>query len=349
MRHNVLYIGNQLSKHGLSVSMMESIYPLLGTHYKIYSASSYKNPILRLADMIFTLIRRRNQVKVVLIETFSTSAFYFALIIAFISRGVSRPYIPILRGGNLPERIKYNTYLSRSIFQNSYINIAPSEYLYHAFSSSGYQTILIPNYIHINLYPYKTRQHITPRLLWVRSFHNTYNPEMAIRVVASLAPSYPAIQLCMVGPDKDGSLERCRQLAEELGVADRITFTGLLPKSEWIALSADYDIFINTTNFDNTPVSVIEAMALGLPVVSTDVGGMPFLIDDGVDGRLVPQGDTEAFAAAITQLLEHPGNAFQLSQNARKKVELYDWEVVKNQWFEVIDGAISHSKEERTT
>ncbi len=299
MRTKILYIGNQLSIHGLPISMIETLGPLLEERYEVVKASSLKNPVWRLLDMVYTFLRERREVQMVLIDTFSSLAFYFTCAIALLARFYNKPFIPILHGGNLPQRLQRSPLLSKWVFGHSFTNIAPSGYLHQAFSTAGFHTQLIPNYIHINLYAFQSRPNVSPRLLWVRAFHHTYNPEMAIRVVASLAPSYPAIQLCMVGPDKDGSMERCKQLAVELGVADRIVFTGLLSKAEWIALSADYDIFINTTNFDNTPVSVIEAMALGLPVVSTDVGGMPHLINHGQDGWLIPQGDEKAFAAHV--------------------------------------------------
>ena len=82
--------------------------------------------------------------------------------------------------------------------------------------------------------------------------------------------------LAMIGPDVDGSLTKVKDLARKKNLD--VNFTGKLSKPEWINYSKDFNVFINTTNFDNTPVSVIEAMALGLPVVSTNVGGMPFLI-----------------------------------------------------------------------
>jgi len=79
----------------------------------------------------------------------------------------------------------------------------------------------------------------------------------------------------MVGPDKDSSLGEAKDLAKQLGVAESVTFTGVLPKAQWHQLSEKFDIFINTTNIDNMPVSIIEAMALGLPIVSTNAGGLP--------------------------------------------------------------------------
>ena len=96
-------------------------------------------------------------------------------------------------------------------------------------------------------------------------------------------------------------------------------------------------MFINTTNVDNTPVSVIEAMALGLPVVSTNVGGIPFLLEDGVDALLVEPNDQEAMCRAIERLKSDPELVKQLTLNARKKVENFDWEVVKHQWKKLFD------------
>ena len=138
----------------------------------------------------------------------------------------------------------------------------------------------------------------------------------------------------MVGPDSDGTMETVKQLAKNLKV--EVTITGKLPKAEWIALSKDYNIFINTTNFDNMPVSVIEAMALGLPVVSTNVGGMPYLIEDGKDGLLVEKNNVDAFVNAIQFIVNQPDHTKRLVFNARKKVETFDWQVVKNKWFELL-------------
>jgi glycosyltransferase involved in cell wall biosynthesis len=132
---------------------------------------------------------------------------------------------------------------------------------------------------------------VAPRILWVRSFHELYRPQWAIGILERLLEQYPEAALCMVGPDKDGSLEHCQQLAHNKGLADKVYFTGLLSKADWLALSADYDIFLNTTSADNTPVSVMEAMALGMPVVTTKVGGIPWLFADGIEGIMVAEAD----------------------------------------------------------
>src|SRR5690606_27971952 len=95
-------------------------------------------------------------------------------------------------------------------------------------------------------------------------------------------------------------------------------------------------IFINTTNFDNTPVSVMEAMALGLPIISTNVGGMPFLIDSGADGILVSPNNAQAFVDAINDFIKNPSKAEMISLKAKEKVEGFDWEKLKERWIELL-------------
>ncbi|MBR0183134.1 MAG: glycosyltransferase family 4 protein [Bacteroidaceae bacterium] len=227
--------------------------------------------------------------------------------------------------------------MSRMVFCHSYINVSPSGYLYHAFKERGYDNLItIPNNIYIGDYKFTKRETFQPRLLWVRSFDKIYNCEMAVEVLRLLSEKYSDAVLCMVGPDKDGSMQSVKNLAAQYGLTERLKITGKMSKLDWHKLSEEYDIFISTTNFDNTPVSVIEAMALGLPVVSTNVGGVPYLIDDGKDGLLCEKGNAEYMAEKIIQLVSSPEKSKDICINARRKVESFDWDVVKEQWKQLL-------------
>lgn len=333
---NLLYIGNKLSQHGVAATAIEVLGPFLeGEGYKLYYASSKKNAVLRMLDMLRSVLKVRNKIDFILIDTYSTSNFWYAILVSQLARVLKIKYIPILHGGNLPYRLKNSPRLCRILFNNAYKNVAPSGYLLHHFELNGFtNTIHIPNTLEIDNYSYKERKIVVPHLLWVRSFARIYNPNMAVEVFKGIKIKYPEATLCMVGPEKDGSLEAAKLLAESYNLD--VTFTGKLSKKEWITLSEDYNLFINTTHFDNTPVSVMEAMALGLPVITTDVGGIPFLLDDHVNAVLVEDGSVDQMVGAIEKVCQDENLAHMLSQNARAKVEGFDWEIVKGAWVDAL-------------
>jgi len=334
---NLIYIGNKLSHHGLTKGVIENLGPQLESEgYVVSYAGTHINQHLRLLEMLWAVVKNSQKVDFVLIDTYSSSAFWYAWCSGMLCRLFGVKYIHILHGGSLPSRLQRSKWFCNQIFLHSYANVAVSGYLKDAFDKAGYPAVVIPNNIDINLYPFKKREKIKPRLLWVRSFHRQYNPNMAADVLALLVKDYPDAKLCMVGPDKDGSLDQFKNYCQELGISEQVKIKGLLSKSEWHKLSEEYDIFINTTNVDNTPVSVIEAMALGLPVISTNVGGVPFLLEDEKDALLVEKGDAQAMYKAIKSLIENPSLSFAIAQNARTKAETFDWEVVKEKWKELL-------------
>ncbi|MDO7172704.1 glycosyltransferase family 4 protein [Mariniflexile sp. AS56] len=334
---NLLYIGNKLSNSGKTETTIETLSKNLNLEgYTVFAYSNQNNKLLRLIDMLLAILKYATKVDYVLIDTYSTSNFYYGYLCSQLCRILNLKYIPILHGGNLPNRLKTNTKLCKSIFRYAHINVAPSLYIKSEFETHGYSNLVhIPNSINIEKYSVKKRKYESVKLLWVRSFSDIYNPILAVEILKSLLDEGIQASLCMVGPDNDGSLLKTEKYAKKLNVP--VNFTGKLSKLEWIELSKDCNVFINTTNFDNMPVSVIEAMALGLPVISTNVGGMPFLIDHNQDGILVNPNSQKEFVSAIKNFQLDPIKTDQLAVKARKKVESYDWEIVKNLWISVLE------------
>lgn len=337
-RKKLLYIGNKLAEHGKSPTSADSLPTSLEREgFKVIVASSKKNKIFRLVDMALVTYKNRKKIDLVIIDTYSTWNFYYAVIIATICRHYKLPYIPILHGGNLPIRLKKNKKQCRKLFCGAKTNVAPSKYLLEIFKEEGYNNLThIPNTLDIENYQFLLRKSVKPKLLWVRSFAEIYNPLLALEIVEILKKQNIEVELCMVGPEKDGALIRCKEVANELNLP--IKFTGLLKKKEWVAISTEYNIFINTTNFDNMPLSVMEAMALGLPVISTNVGGMSFLIDSGITGFLVPSNNPNAFVEVIQDLCKHSIKAEKISQKARFKMEDLDWKIVKKPWIDLLES-----------
>ncbi len=333
----LLYIGNNFTEKSKYNSTLTTLSNLLKTEgFNVVISSNKKNKLLRLFAMCWSVIKFRNKIDYILIDTFSTSSFYFAYCTSRLARLFKVPYIPILHGGNLPYRLQKSTKISNKIFKNSYANVAPSNYLKSAFEKEGYKTIYIPNTIKIKDYQFKERTVFNPNILWVRAFDKIYNPQMTIEVLNELKKNFSIAKLCMVGPQKDDSLRFTQQLISELNLSNCVTITGVLSKEKWHKLSVDYDVFINTTTIDNTPLSVIEAMALGLPIVSTNVGGLPFLIDANKDGILVDNKNVNQMTEAITNIINKPKETIEMIANARKKVESFDWDTVRNKWLTLL-------------
>ncbi len=304
--------------------------------FEVFVYSDKKNRFLRLLEMCFGIFKHRDA-NYIIIDTYSTTNFYFALVTSQLARLCAIKYIPVLHGGNLPKRIHKNPWLSKLIFKNAAINVSPSLYLQKEFEDQQFKTIFIPNAIESKNYTFKKRTVFAPNLLWVRAFDHLYNPLMAIEVLFLLKKKYPSARLCMIGADKDGSLQEVRKLAKLRGVFEAIEFTGLLSKPEWIQKAEAYDIFINTTTIDNMPVSVIEAMALGLPVVSTNVGGLPYLINDKRNGFLTENNHAAKMVEVIVGLIENPEETTQITVNARAMVMNFELELVKMKWIKILN------------
>ncbi|APG61395.1 glycosyltransferase family 4 protein [Christiangramia salexigens] len=332
----ILYIGNKLEKHGASPTGVDTLPAhLMQEGYQVKAVSSFQNKFLRLADMLINIIRHSRSTELILIDTYSTSNFWYAVLCGYTSKFLNLPFIFILHGGNLEERFLNSDERILDLFRSARKNIVPSEFLKNRLHKFKFNNLVsIPNAIDLHLYPYKERKNVKPRILWVRAFDEVYRPELAIQVLEVLIRDNLDAELCMVGPEKNTDLQSLKILVREKDLPVR--FCGKLSKTEWVDLSEEYDIFLNTTSIDNTPVSVIEAMALGMPVVSTNVGGIPYLIEDKTTGLLVERDEPEVMAAAIKLLVEQPELSHLISENSRAKAESFAWDKVKVLWRELL-------------
>ena len=334
----ILLIGNKLSNRGLNPTSIEKLEENLSSNYSIRSASDKQSSFIRIIEMLSLVFLYRKTCKLIIVDVFGTKAFYFSCLIIFYSKFKNIPVLPVFRGGSLPERYNKNTKLFKYIFNKTILVICPSPFLSDFFSSRKIKTQIIHNYIDIKKYPFKYRERIKPKLLWVRSIHSIYNPVMAIYILKKILEYYPQARLSMVGPIKDNTIELIDKLIFKWNLQEKVTLTGKLEKKEWIELSKDFDIFLNTTNIDNQPVSVIEAMALGLPIVSTNVGGIPNLLTHNQTAKLVDKNNISAMVNEIKDYLSNPSDSLFISKNARELVEAqYDEGVIIPQWISIID------------
>ncbi|MBI2797614.1 MAG: glycosyltransferase family 4 protein [Gemmatimonadetes bacterium] len=208
--------------------------------------------------------------------------------------------------------------------------IAPSGYLVDVFARHGFAAQAIHNFVDTSLIRHRERTVPGTRFFANRHFEPLYNVACVVRAFAVVQRELPGAELTLAG---DGSerpaLER---LVAELGLRN-VRFAGRVPMSEMAALYDQADVYLNAPNIDNMPGSVIEAFAAGLPLASTDAGGIPYIVTDGVTGLLVPVGDHEALGRSALRLVREPGLAHRLSTAAYAESQArYVWPAVRERW-----------------
>jgi glycosyltransferase involved in cell wall biosynthesis len=218
--------------------------------------------------------------------------------------------------------------------------VVPSIYLERIFASHGYRARVIPNCIDTSRFQYRERPLPRPRLLSARNLERHYGVDTIINTFVQLKDRFPEATLTIVG---QGSQDRAlRELAEQSGVSG-IQFLGAI---EPIAMPEIYDaadIFVNASVIDNQPVSILEAFASGLPVVSTSTGDIASMLRDGEAGLLVDAGE---MANAVTRLLGNPELSMNIARRAREEAERYTWRRVAPEWNALYNELLSSGAEE---
>ena len=211
--------------------------------------------------------------------------------------------------------------------------VVPSGYLRDVFARFGLSAEPIHNFINADSIPYRERSVLRPAFLSNRNFEVHYNVACCLRAFAKVQQRLPSATLTVAG--YGSQREYLERLAEELGIRN-VRFTGKVSPVEMGALLNEADILLNSPDIDNMPLSLIEAQAAGLPIVSTSTGGIPYIVKDGETGLLVPPGDDAAMAAASLRLLEEPGLALRLSRAGREScLERFSWAAVEASWVRV--------------
>jgi glycosyltransferase involved in cell wall biosynthesis len=336
---HITYVGNFLSGHGLNPTYSEALVPQLAAqNFSIRPASSYLNPILRMLDMVVAVLKTPRENACVILDLCSgPRAFPAADVISRICRISRKPYVVVLHGGTLPGLLTNSRRRLLNVLKGARRVVSPSTYLAGVFADYV-KVEIIPNAVSLDKYAFRLRTRPEPRFLYLRAFHVGYGPLTAIKAFAIVKEKYPDARLVMAGPELDDVLPKCKSLTRELRLEGNVEFLGRVPKSEIPALGNECDIFVNPTFVDNTPVSVVEAMAMGMCLITTNVGGLPYLLKHGDTGLLVSPGDEVEMAAAMLSVLEQPGLAARLSNNARLAAEKMDWNTVSHQWSSLIQS-----------
>lgn len=208
----------------------------------------------------------------------------------------------------------------------------PSEYLVRVFAKFGLKAVAICNIVETDKFRFHERVSLAPVFLSNRNLEVHYGVDRVLRAFAIIQQRFPEASLTVAGDGSQrSSLER---LATELHLRNT-KFTGQIGPEAMVQQYASAAIYLNGSEIDNQPLSILEAFACGLPVVTTNAGGIPDIVANGETGFVVKRGDYEALAECALRLLEDPALARSICERAREECGKYSWQAVREQWLNV--------------
>jgi glycosyltransferase involved in cell wall biosynthesis len=276
------------------------------------------------------LVRELARADVVHVFSASYASFLLAPLPAMlIGRALGRPVILNYRSGEAPDHLNRSA-IARHTIARVDANIVPSQFLLDVFREFGIEARVIPNIVDLERFRFRERQPLRPRLVSTRNFDALYNVACTIRAFRLVQDRWPDAALTLVG---GGAQEApLRALVAQLGLR-HVEFAGRVTPDDIAGYYAANDIYVQTPNIDNMPTSILESFASGLPVVSTEAGGVPAILTHGQHGLLAPLDDHETVAAHILRLLDDQEYARRLARAGYARVQSCTWSSIREQWL----------------
>lgn len=273
------------------------------------------------------------------IHIFSASYFSFLLAPApamIVARLFGKKIVLNYHSGEAEDHLQRWPRTSIPLLKTADEIVVPSPYLVRVFARFGLPAKAIFNVIDFDQLTFRERGTLRPAFLSNRNFEAHYGVDVVLRAFAIIQQSIPDASLKVVG--NGPCRESLHQLAAELKLHN-VEFTGMITRARMAELYNEADCFLNGSRIDNQPLSILESFASGLPVVTTNAGGIPDMVTHGVTGLLVEMDDHEALARSAIDLIEHPEFAGRIVKEARKECERYTWEAVRREWLKTYGAA----------
>lgn len=257
----------------------------------------------------------------------------------WIGRMRGTPVVVNYRGGHADEFLARQACLVRPSMRRAACLVVPSGFLRAVFGKYGMAADVVPNIVDTQRFrPTEAGPQDAPVILVARNLEPIYDNASAIRALALVRARFPAARLVIAGSGPEAA--SLRQLATTLGLEASVTFSGRVDAADMPDLYRSACVALNPSRVDNMPNSVLEALASGVPVVSTRVGGVPYIVEHEKTALLVEPGAPGQMADAIMRILAEPELAQRLRRHGLAAVQDYTWQKIKPKLFKVYENAI---------
>ncbi|MBK9165441.1 MAG: glycosyltransferase family 4 protein [Acidobacteria bacterium] len=292
----------------------------------------YVRTLITIPKYVIDLLFRVRSFDVIHIFSASYSSFVIsptpALLVAKLFR---KPTILNYRSGEAEDHLRRWKSAIRTASQFDEI-VVPSGYLVDVFAKFGLNAHSIFNFVDTDRFSFRRRDPLRPVFLSNRNFEAHYNVQCTLHAFKQIQGQMPEASLLVVG---DGPLRaELRDLASRLELRN-VEFRGSVSPDQMPSVYDEADIYLNASSIDNMPNSVIEAFSAGLPVVTTNAGGIPYIVEHERTGLMSAVNDPESLAQNALRLFREPDLAERLISAARDEVKRYTWERVADEWVEL--------------
>lgn len=300
-----------------------------GFDVEIFSTKA--SPIKRIS-FFSSLEKTARDYDVIHVHCCSYLGFYPAILACHVAKKLNKRLVLTYHGGGGEKFFKKWDWAVRRYMNATDENIVLSGFLAEIFKKFGYKYRIIPNILGQKDEIRFRRSDVNPKFISVRSHEPIYNIECILRAFKIVKDSLPEATLDVLA---DGSLrKKLEQYVIDENIKD-VKFVGKVPNSEIGEYLQRNDIFISMPRIDNQPMSVLEAWRYGLLVISSNVGGVPYLVDDNKAGILVPSDDSESLAKAMIQAVEESDKSLSIMRNGTENLKEYSWSNIRNKIMSV--------------
>ena len=331
----VLLIANYKPGTGGISGQVEKLNAYLDKEGVVNEVFSTKGSLAYRIQVPFKLLKVAKDYDVLHVHTCSHWGFITAVLGVWAGRRLKKKVVVTYHGGGAEQFFSRHPRLVKKYLCQTDANIVLSGFLSNVFDKYQIPYTVIPNIVELEEGRFCPRATIEPKFISIRTLSPLYNIECIIKAFKVVKKVCPSARLTIVGdgPSRD-SLE---QFVRSESIQD-VTFVGRVDNARIYEYLNQSDIMLSAPRIDNMPVSVLEGFNAGLLVISSNVGGVPYMIEDEVNGLLFESNNSMALAEKMMWALSHQDESHNMIDNAKEAVKLYSWECVREKIFELYNS-----------
>lgn len=298
---------------------------------------STKGSIAKRIKAVFALLSKGRKYDVFHIHACSDRGFLPAVLGISIGRLLRKRIILTFHGGGAESFFRQKQKFVKHYLNKTTANIVLSGFIGRVFDQYGIKYTVIPNVLEADDSAFKVRTDIKPRFISIRSLTETYNIKCTLKAFGTVQKEYRDAVLTLLG---DGPLKsELEQYVKELHLQN-VTFVGQVPNMEIYRYLDEADIMVSSSRFDNMPVSVLEGFKAGLLVIASNVGGIPYMIEDGQNGFLFESDNDREMAEKMMAAVKYPERSLEMIKKAHLSLKQYTWEVVSTRLLPLYNSSL---------